>query len=134
MSVSALHEWLARSCCQRLVTLYWWYLYSFHKILIEVEKQLIRDFSGLCDWFVGNKLSIEFGQDKTKSILFGTKHELWNAKPLNIVYNGIEIRQHGKVKYLECILNESLSGKSMPLNVIDKVIHVWSFYINQIVF
>ena len=76
-----------------------------HKILIEVEKQLIRDFSGLCDWFVGNKLSIEFGQDKTKSILFGTKHELWNAKPLNIAYNGTEIRQHGKEKYLECILN-----------------------------
>ena len=27
--VSTLHKWLAPSCCQRLVTLYWWYLYSF---------------------------------------------------------------------------------------------------------
>ena len=42
----------------------------------KIEKQLIRDFSSLCDWFVDNKLSIHFGQDKTKSILFGTKHKL----------------------------------------------------------
>ena len=45
-----------------------------HKSEIEIEKQLIRDFSSLCHWFVDNKLSIHFGQDKTKSILFGTKH------------------------------------------------------------
>ena len=36
-----------------------------HKTVIE--KQLTRDFSSLCDWFVDNKLSIHFGQDKTKS-------------------------------------------------------------------
>ena len=47
-----------------------------HKSEIEIEKQLIRDFSSLCHWFVDNKLSIHFGQDKTKSILFGTKHKL----------------------------------------------------------
>ena len=75
----------------------------------------------MCDWFVDNKLSIHFGQDKTKSILFGTKHKLRNAKSLNIVYNGIEIKQHAKVKYLGCILDESLSGESMALNVIDKI-------------
>ena len=33
-----------------------------HKTVIE--KQLARDFSSLCDWFVDNKLSIHF--DKTK--------------------------------------------------------------------
>ena len=47
-----------------------------HKSEIEIEKQLIRDFSSLCHWFVDNKLSIHFGQGKTKSILFGTKHKL----------------------------------------------------------
>ena len=47
-----------------------------HKSEIEIEKQQIRDFLSLCDWFVDNKLSIHFGQDKTKSILFGTKHKL----------------------------------------------------------
>ena len=59
-----------------------------HKNVTEIEKQLLRDFSSLGDWFVDNKLSIYFGQDKTKSILFGTKHKLRNAKALNIVYNG----------------------------------------------
>ena len=53
--------------------------------------------------------------------MFGTKHKLRNAKSLNIVYNGIEIKQHAKVKYLGCILDESLSGESMALNVIDKI-------------
>ena len=83
--------------------------------------QLIRDFSSVCDWFVDSKLSIHFGQDKTKWILFATIHKLRNARPLNIVYNGMEIKQHAKVKYLECILDESLSGESMALNVIDKI-------------
>ena len=92
-----------------------------HKSEIEIEKQLIRDFSSVCDWFVDNKLSIHFGQDKTKSILFGTKHKLRNAKSLNIVYNGIEIKQHAKVKYLGCILDESLSGESIALNVTNKI-------------
>ena len=75
----------------------------------------------MCDWFVDNKLSVHFGQDKTKSILFGTKHKIRNANVLNIVYNGIEIKQYEKVKYLGCILDQNLSGESMALNVIDKV-------------
>ena len=68
-----------------------------HKSVIEIEKQLIRDFSNLCDWCVDNKLSKPFWQDKTKSILFGTKHKLQNYKFLNILYNDIEIKQHAKV-------------------------------------
>ena len=56
-----------------------------HKSEIEIEKQLIRDFSSVCDWFVDYKLSIHFGQNKTKSILFDTKHKLRNGKSLNIV-------------------------------------------------
>ena len=75
----------------------------------------------MCDWFVDNKLSIHFGQDKTKPKLFGTKRKLRNGKSLNIVYNGIEIKQHAKVKCLGCILDESLSGESMALNVADKI-------------
>ena len=67
-----------------------------HKNVTEIEKQLLRVFSSWCDWFVDNKLSVHFGQDKTKSILFGTKHKLRNAKALNIVYNGTEIKQYEK--------------------------------------
>ena len=92
-----------------------------HKSVIEIEKQLIRDFSRLCDQFADKKLSINFGKDKSKSILFGAKHKLRNAKSLNIAYNGIEIKQHSRVKYVGCILDESLSGESMGFNVTDKV-------------
>ena len=56
-----------------------------HQSQIQIEKQLIRDFPSVCDWFVDNKVSIHFGQDKTKSMLFGAKHKLRNAKSLNIV-------------------------------------------------
>ena len=44
------------------------------------------------------KLSVHFGQENTKSILFGTKYKLRNAKALSIVYNGTEIKQYEKVK------------------------------------
>ena len=39
-------------------------------------------------------------------------------KSLNIVYNSTETKQHAKVKYLGCILDES---ESMALIVIDKI-------------
>ena len=41
-----------------------------------IENKLNKDFADLCDWFVENKLSIHFGQDKTKSILFVNKYKL----------------------------------------------------------
>ena len=63
---------------------------------------------------------MHFGQDKTKLTLFGTKHKLRNAKPLNIAYVGIGIKQHAKVKYLGCILDKTLSGEWVILNAIDK--------------
>ena len=71
----------------------------------------------MCDWLVDNKLCVHFGQDKTKSILFVTKHNLRNAKALNIVYNGTEIKQYEKVKYLGCILDQRLSGESVTLKI-----------------
>ena len=92
-----------------------------HKSVIEIEKRLIRDCLSLRDWFVENKLRIQLGQGKTRSILFVTKHKPRNAKSLNIAYNGIDIKQHVKVEYAGCTLDESLSGESMALNVIDNV-------------
>ena len=40
-----------------------------HNDINEIEKQLNKDFESICDWFVDNKLSINFDDDKTKSIL-----------------------------------------------------------------
>ena len=42
------------------------------------ETTLNKNFSMLCDWFENNKLSIHFGEDNTKSILFVNKHKIKN--------------------------------------------------------
>ena len=42
----------------------------------ERERNLNKNFLEVCDRFVDNKLSIHFGEDKTKCILSGTKHRL----------------------------------------------------------
>ena len=36
-----------------------------HKDVIEIERVLNKNFSSLCDWFIDNKLSIHFGEEKT---------------------------------------------------------------------
>ena len=92
-----------------------------HKDIHEIEIVLNKNFSTLCDWFVDNKLSIHFGEDKTKSILFGSKNRLKNSKPLNIQYKDINIKQYSKVTYLGFIFDETLSGDSAALHVINKV-------------
>ena len=53
------------------------YFYTFTFIgtkgVDEIKKQLTEDFENICDWFVDNKLSINFGEDKTKSIILAFK-------------------------------------------------------------
>ena len=51
------------------------YLIFQHKDITEIEMALNKNFSMLCDWFVDNKLSSHFGEDKTKPVLFGSKHK-----------------------------------------------------------
>ena len=92
-----------------------------HKEVEVIKQEFSRDFSDLCEWFLDNRLSIHFGEDKTKSILFGTKHRLKKSSPLQIKYNDIDIKQHSKVTYLGCIFDESLSGESMALKIINKI-------------
>ena len=38
-----------------------------------------------------------------------------------IKYGDIQIKQHSKVKYLGCLLDEKMSGKTMVLNVVNKI-------------
>ena len=91
------------------------------KDINTIEEQLNTDFSSLCDWFVDNKLSVHFGEGKTKSILFGTKRQLKNQRDLDLRYGDIEIKQHSKVTYLGCILDNDLSGESMATKVLRLV-------------
>ena len=58
-----------------------YFLYQ-HKDLDRINKELTKHFCNICDWFVNNKLSIHFGEGKTKSIFFSTKkkkEEHWNT-------------------------------------------------------
>ena len=57
----------------------------------EIEKQLNKNFESICDWFVDSKLSIHFGDGKTKSILFTTKLKK-KVRKLNIKYGDIQIK------------------------------------------
>ena len=79
------------------------------KSVNDMEEQLNKNFNSLCDWFVDNKLSILFGEDKTKSIRFGKTNTKSGNKKLDIRRGDIKIKEHTSVTYLGCILDENLS-------------------------
>ena len=81
----------------------------------EVRYLLYLTTRNFCDWFVDNKLSSHFGEDKTKSILFASKRRAKNIRQLNIKYKDINIKQHSEVTYLWCVLDETMSGEPMAL-------------------
>ena len=84
-----------------------------HKHVTKIETHLNNDFSNLCESFLDNKLSIHFGENKTKSILFGTKLNLRKTGTLNIPYQSIDIKQNSQITYLGYILDETMSGETM---------------------
>ena len=94
-----------------------------HNDINIIEQQLNINFSNICDWFVDNKLSIHFGEDKTKSILFAPLNKCKKLRKLNISYGSLKIKQYSEVTYLGCILDESLSGESMALMLSLKLTH-----------
>ena len=53
--------------------------------------------------------------------MFGTKRPLKNQRDLVLRYGDIEIKQHRKVTYLGCILDNDLSGESMATKVLSLV-------------
>ena len=68
-----------------------------HKNVTEMKEHLTKNFSNIYDWFVDNKLSIHFGEDKTKSILFSSKRNLKLIEVLDIRYKEVKIKQHRHV-------------------------------------
>ena len=90
-----------------------------HKEVDEIQKQLNKE--NICDWFVDNKLSIHFGKDKTKSILFASKRRSKNFHQLNIRYNHINVKQHSQVTYFGYVLDERVSCEPVALKVINKI-------------
>ena len=68
-----------------------------HKDIAIIEKMLNENLENICDWFVDIKLSIHFGDDKTKSILLASKWRAKSIHKLNIRYKEINIKQHAQV-------------------------------------
>ena len=97
------------------------YITFQYETVKEIEDQLKFNLSSLCNWFIDNKLSIHLGEVKTRSILCGTKFNIKRTKPSNIVYDNVKVRQYSKVTCLGCILDESLSGESMVLHVLNRI-------------
>ena len=64
-----------------------------------------------------NKLSIHFGEDKTKSILISKTRGL---RKINIFLAGHSIRQHATVEYLGCQLDSKISGEAMASKFLKK--------------
>ena len=94
---------------------------TFQTIRKETQRNLNNSFSDVCDWFVVNKLSIHFGEDKTKYILFDTKYRLNKVSSLDFKYGEIHVKQYHAVTYLGCSLDENLSGVKMVWKVISKI-------------
>ena len=91
-----------------------------HRNKKTIEENLNRDFSTLVDWFVDNRLSIHFGEDKIKSILFSPKHRSKSLGQIDISYKDVKIKQYSKVTYLGYVLDECLTGVSMAMQVSTK--------------
>ena len=58
------------------------------------------DFNTLCDWFLDNKLTIHFGEDKTKTILFSPRNLRKNADNIIIKRNDVTLKQFPMVANL----------------------------------
>ena len=88
-----------------------------HENVKKNENVLNKEFSSLLQWFIDNKLSIHFGEDKTKSILFSKTRGL---REINVSFVGHSIKQYETTEYLGCQLDSKLSGEEMVSNVIKK--------------
>ena len=114
--VSYIREWHVRSSKIKLVSYVEDFCLVFQgKSIKEIQRRLNKDFINLCDWFFCH------GEDKTESILFVSKLKIKKVRNLIIKYKVIQIKQHSKVTYLSCILDEALSRESMTLKIISKV-------------
>ena len=89
-----------------------------HEDVKKIENVLNKEFSSLYQWLIDTKLSIHFGEDKTKSILF---LKMRGLKEINIYFAGHSIKQHETVEYLGCQLYSKLSGEAMASKINAKL-------------
>ena len=94
----------------------------------KMERVLKKEFSSLCEWFIGNKLSIHFWDDKTETIFFS---RMKSPPKLNISGDYSQ-KQLNTVEYLGCYLDFNLSSESMTRRVLKKINTKLNFLWRQI--
>ena len=92
-------------------------IFQQHEDVKKIENVLNKEFSSLYQSFIDNKLSIHFGDDKTKSILF---LKMRGLKETNISLAGHSIKQHKTVEYPSSQTDSKLSGEAMASKVLKK--------------
>ena len=85
-------------------------------MLIEIEKDLNKEFSSLCEWFIDIKLSSHVGDDKKKNF-FQKK----NPPKLSLSYRDYCLKQLNTVEYLGRYLDYNLNGESMGRRVVENI-------------
>ena len=83
--------------------------------LKKIKNVFNKEISSLWQWFIDNKLSIHFGEDKTKFILFSKAKGL---REIDISFASHSIKQQETVEYLDCQLGSKLSGKTIASKVL----------------
>lgn len=90
-----------------------------HKDLGTLQRRLGEELSNVSIWLADNRLSLHLG--KTESILFGSKPRLKKAPGLRVELGTKVIEAKKAIKYLGCMLDDSLGGEEMALQVVGKV-------------
>ena len=106
-------------------------IYYQHSDIQKIENVLNKELSSLCEWFIDNKLTIHFGQDKTKAFLF--TRNITEAK-LNICFQDHSIKQCNCVEYLGCLFDNNLCGESMARKALRKINGKLKFLYRQAIF
>ena len=86
----------------------------------ETTKQ---DFSSLCQWCIDNRFSIHFGEEKTKSILCGTKGHQKEIRQI-LTLNTVISKSNSTAR---CIFDNNLSRESMTTEVLRLVNGILKF-------
>ena len=100
---------------------------------VEKIEVLNKEFSSLCEWFIDNKLSIHFGNYKTK---INFPSQMKSPPKLSISYGECTLRQHNTVEYLGCYLyfnhNRELMARRGLKKIDIKINFLWrqSNYLN----
>ena len=106
-------------------------IYYQHRDIQKIENVLNKEFSSLFQWFINNRLSIHFEEDKTKAILFMINKT--EAK-LKICFQDHYIKQYNCVEYLGCLCDNNLFGESMARIALKKINGNLKFLYRQAIF